>query len=213
MSAFGGKADTDRMPRDVRFRPKADIRDTPGYLHEPGAIYLGYDAAACFPFGDRNQTAGRHSPAASSFKAEDRIAQSVGPALLAFRAKMVSGRAGASHRHRMAVAFGTAPPSGAASFRDLDDQAVVSSDRNWGESSGAGGCHNTKYERGAQHNWSHHSMFLPDCWCHLHGIGGVPIKQSTQWTMAERCWACLSPLLARRVISRQYSFFRGSFRG
>lgn len=75
---------------------------------------------------DKDKTAGPRGPAVPSAHFALRgHPHSIRPALFAFRTEMVSGRASASDRHRMAMAFGAAPPSGTATFGDLDDQAII----------------------------------------------------------------------------------------
>ena len=84
----------------------------------------------------------------------------IGPALLAFRANMISRRAGSAVEHRMALAARTAPKSRPAAFRSLDHQAVGIAD-NSGRDHGAGcGC-KTESQRDTQKDRSHHPVILP----------------------------------------------------
>jgi len=69
--------------------------------------------------------------------------RSIRPAPPAFRAEVVSPRARAPHRKRMATATRAAPESRPASFRNLDDCTVDFAERRRGDP-GVGGGHKTK---------------------------------------------------------------------
>jgi hypothetical protein len=62
----------------------------------------------------------------------------------------------------MALSARTAPPSGAAAFRDLNDQALATADGSRRDAS-IGSRGKSKSQGRAQHNRSYHYAFLPIC--------------------------------------------------
>jgi hypothetical protein len=88
------------------------------------------------------------------------FSRSVGPALLALRAKMVSGRAGPAVEHRMACAARAAPESPSASFRNLDHRAIGNTYKSGRDRCTGGGCY-AKDQRGAQKECPNHPVPLP----------------------------------------------------
>src|SRR5258707_565934 len=73
---------------------------------------------------------------------------------------MISGRAGSTVEHRMALAARTAPKSRPAAFRGLDHQAGGIADLNGRDGSAGCGC-KTESQCDTQKDRSHHPVILP----------------------------------------------------
>jgi predicted RND superfamily exporter protein len=82
------------------------------------------------------------------------FSSSVRPAPLAFRSKVIAGRAGAVHCKGMAAAAGSAPEAWAASFGDLDDWSSRSIDRSRIDA-GARGVRKSEDESHTRYDSSH----------------------------------------------------------